>query len=240
MPKLEAYSADLPYSYALGIYPSMQLLTARPELARRLLLRTGCEVSDGVSKLRALCAARGVREEFADKALARLARKENCYAALVFDKRPRPLAPDAPHVVLHQVADGGNLGSILRTCAGLGVRDVAVIRPCADAFDPHVVRASMGAFFRVNLSAFDTYEDYRLSAGPRACYPFMLDGATRLDAVQKPAGRAFSLIFGNEQRGLPEAFQDAGTPVCIPQSEQIDSLNLAAAVAIGVYAFMCL
>ena len=49
--------------------------------------------------------------------------------------------------------------------------------------------------------------------------------------------RPFSLVFGNEQSGLPAVFQTYGQSVFIPQSDKIDSLNLSVAVSIGAYAF---
>ena len=112
-----------------------------------------------------------------------------------------------------------------------------LIRPCVDAFDPHVVRASMGAFFQLRLRTFDTFDDYRALYPGRALYPFMLDGARPLDEVARCAHTPFSLVFGNEQSGLPAVFQTYGQSVFIPQSDKIDSLNLSVAVSIGAYAF---
>ena len=83
MPALQAYSRDLPYSYALGLFPASELMKKRPELARRLLVSSKAENSEGLAALRALCAKWQVREEQADKALARVSGKENCFAAVV-------------------------------------------------------------------------------------------------------------------------------------------------------------
>jgi tRNA G18 (ribose-2'-O)-methylase SpoU len=49
--------------------------------------------------------------------------------------------------------------------------------------------------------------------------------------------RAYALVFGNEQTGLPPRFAQLGQSVLIPQSKEIDSLNLAVAVSIGTYVF---
>ena len=51
------------------------------------------------------------------------------------------------------------------------------------------------------------------------------------------ANPPFSLVFGNEQTGLPARFAELGQSVLIPQSPEIDSLNLAVAVSVGAYAF---
>ena len=197
MPALQAYSRDLPYSYALGLFPASELMKKRPELARRLLVSSKAENSEGLAALRVLCSRRQVREEQADKALARVSGKENCFAAVVF----------------------------------------ALIRPAADAFDPHVVRASMGAIFGLNVRYYDNFEAYREEFPHHALYPFMLDASMPLDEASAEPRTPFSLIMGNEGSGLPPEFAHMGQAVRIPHSDEIDSLNLSVAAAIGMYVF---
>lgn len=237
MPPLKAYDASLPYSYAAGVFPSLALMVAAPERATRLLLseRAGGE---GVDKLRAICREHRVREEVADKALARLSGKQNCYAAVVFEKWQAALMPAAPHVVLLSPMDEGNLGTIQRTMLGFGLRDIAIIRPAADVFDPHVVRASMGALFSLRVAQFDSFEAYRALFPAHKLYPFMLDGSVLLADAVRNVQTPYALVFGNEGSGLPPAFAAMGQAVRIPHSGDIDSLNLAVAAAIGAYAFV--
>lgn len=237
MPRLESYDKKLSYSYCLGVFPSLTLLEARPDCVTRLLLHPDGRHNEGVAMLRERCAALGIREEEAGRILRREARKDNCYAGLVFDKYQACPDPSRPHVVLCQVSDGGNLGTALRASLGFGFMDVALIRPCVDPFDPRVLRGSMGAFYRMNLSVFDRFEDYRARFPGHALYPFMLGGATTLPEAAKDRPERFALVFGNEQSGLPSEFAGMGTPVFIPQSDAIDSLNLAMSVAVGCYAF---
>ena len=193
--------------------------------------------NEGVNLLREKCRALGVREEFADRVLKRESQKDNCYAALVFEKYEAVLDKDLPHVVLCQITDGGNLGTALRSCLGFGIRDVAIVRPCVDAFDPHVLRASMGAFYKMRVRTYDRFSDYRQDYPERPLYPFMLGGAKPLYEVAGTQPPVYSLVFGNEQAGLPHEFAEMGQSVLIPQSRDIDSLNLSVAVSIGAYAF---
>ena len=237
MPKLEAYSHQLDYSYAPGIFPSHALLNARPELARRLLVRSDAAESEGVRALMEKCAALNVRTETADRALERISRKENCYAALVFDKFSCELSQTGNHIVLVNPSDMGNLGTILRACLGFSLPDLAIIRPAADVFDPRVVRASMGALFSMRVGLFDSFEAYRAAYPEHALYPFMLDGSLPLPQACRAAKAPWSLVFGNEATGLPPRFAQLGQPVRIPQSDAIDSLNLAIAVSVAAYAF---
>ena len=238
MPKLEPYSKKLSYSYALGVFPSLMLLEARPDVAQRLLLHPAGEENEGVHKLRQRCAELGVREEQAERVLRRESKKDNCFAGLVFEKFESTLDPNACHAVLCQISDSGNVGTALRSLLGFGIHDVALIRPCVDVFDPHVLRASMGAFYKMRVHTFDTFEDYRALYPERPLYPFMLDGAKTLNEVAAAAKPPFSLVFGNEASGLPARFAQMGQSVFIPQSNEIDSLNLAVAVSVGSYVFM--
>ena len=238
MPKLEPYSRKLTYSYALGVFPSLMLMEAQPQRALRLLLHPDGLKNEGVVKLREMCAARGVREEMAERVLRRESKKDNCFAALVFEKFDSDLDPAACHAVLCQISDSGNLGTAMRSLLGFGIRDVALIRPCVDVFEPHALRASMGAFYKMRVHTFDTFEDYRALYPDRPLYPFMLDGARTLNEVAAEACPPFSLVFGNEASGLPARFAQLGQSVFIPQSDEIDSLNLAVAVSVGSYVFM--
>lgn len=238
MPKLQPYHRDLPYSYALGMYPALRCLEQRPDLCQRLLLHSRAEEGEGKARLLALAAAQGVRVETADRVIEREAHKENVFAAMVFRKEAQPLAAERPHIVLHQPSDGGNLGTILRTCLGFGLPDIAIIRPATDPYDPRTVRASMGALLSMRLTMYDDFDAYRAAYARHALFPFMLDGAVPLSTVRAPADTPWSLVFGNEARGLPAAFAGAGQAVRIEQGDDIDSLNLSVAVAVGAYAFL--
>ena len=236
MPSLEAYSSGLDYSYAPGIFPSMECLLYRPESVRRLLVHSAAAGREGVGKLAALAEKHHIRVEEADRALARISGKENCYAAAVFTKFRDELREDLPHVVLHHPGDSGNVGTILRTALGFGMEDIALIRPCVDVFDPRTVRASMGSLFRLRVRVFDSFEEYRGEFPERPLYPFMLDASVPLGEIREiPA--VYSLVFGNEGSGLPAEFASMGQPVRIESNDRVDSLNLAVAAAIGIYRF---
>ncbi len=237
MPSLKGYSAELDYSYTPGIFPSLELMRVKPEKALRLLLSERAQ-GEGVEKLRQVCRENGVREEIADKALRRISGKDNCFAAVVFEKWQAELQADSPHVVLHHPMDEGNLGTIQRTLLGLGVKDIAIIRPAADPFEPHVVRATMGALFSLRVKQYDSFEDYRQEYPNHALYPFMLDGSVMLEQATQQVQRPYALVFGNEGSGLPASFAQMGQAVRIPHSNEIDSLNLSIAVGIGAYAFV--
>ena len=88
------------------------------------------------------------------------------------------------------------------------------------------------------MRTYDRFEDYRAEHPSRALYPFMLDGAVPLNAAARAAKPPFSLVFGNEASGLPPEFANYGQSVMIPQSPDVDSLNLAVALSVGTYVFL--
>lgn len=238
MPSLAPYSAALDYSYAPGIFPSMECLRHRPELVRRLLLHSSAAGREGADKLRGLADSLGIRVEEADRVLARVSGKENCFAAAVFTKFRDDLSPSKPHVVLHHPGDSGNVGTILRTALGFGVEDLALIRPCVDLFDPKTVRASMGSLFSLRVRLYDSFDEYLRTFPGRALYPFMLDASQPLrEVLLNPPSSPWTLIFGNEGSGLPPEFARCGQPVRIESSDRVDSLNLAIAAGIAIYGF---
>ena len=238
MPSLSPYRSDLDYAYAPGMFPAMECLLHRPDLARRLLLHTKSAGTEGAQRLMELAAKNHVRVEEADRALARISGKENCFAAAVFEKFDDALNDLKPHVVLHNPSDCGNVGTILRTALGFGVEDVALIRPCVDVFDPRVVRASMGSMFQLRIHTYDTFADYLADHPAHMLYPFMLDGSKSLpEVLAGDIPERWTLVFGNEGSGLPADFARLGQPVRIPSNERIDSLNLSIAAAIGIYEF---
>jgi len=235
--KLLPYDRGLLYGYAPGVFPSLSLLDVRPDTCKRLLLHSGAQGGDGIEKLRARCATLGIREETADRALRAISHKDNCFAAIVFDKYACVLSERQSHIVLHQPSDMGNLGTIFRTCLGFGFVNVAIVRPAADFFDPRVVRASMGAVFAQNVAEFDTFDAYRIAFPAHVLYPFMLGDHTPLSLAAAEKKEPYALIFGNEAKGLPDDFATIGQAIHIPHSSAIDSLNLAIAIGIAAYAF---
>lgn len=232
--RYKKYTRDAPHAYTLGVFPTLELLHHQPQHVQEVLLHSSGERNDGVAKIRALCTAVGVRVSVDDKLVERLEAKENTYAVGVFNKYESTLKAAACHLVLVNPSDMGNLGTILRTLLGFGFRDLALIKPAADIFDPRAVRASMGSLFQVNFAYFRIFEDYRADFPQHTLYPFMTDGDTVLQetAFIPP----FSLIFGSESSGLPDTFRTLGTSVTIPQTAAIDSLNLSVAVGVGLYA----
>lgn len=243
MEPIKPYKKDFAYSYALGAFPTYELLRKCPEQALGVYIHSAYTERE---ELAALCQELRVPVLAGDKTIARVSDKENVFVVGVFRKYERRLAHGAPHLMLVNPSNMGNLGTILRTCLAMGIHDAALIRPAVDAFHPKAVRASMGALFSVRVQYFDSFADYAAeyaedcgAAGgdKRRMFPFMLTGKTQLTAEECPKPECYTLIFGNEAAGLPEEYAAYGESLLIPQSDEVDSLNLTIAVGIGTYLF---
>jgi TrmH family RNA methyltransferase len=230
---LKRYQRDFPHSYTFGVFPTLELLHFQPSRVQRVLVSAHGQRSEGVARLRDLCAQHRIPVEINDKQIERLSPKDNTYAVGVFEKYQPRLDASANHLVLVNPADMGNLGAVSRTMLGFGVTNLALVKPAADLFDPRVIRASMGAVFRLNFQYFDAFDAYR-SAFPHHLYPFMTNGELPLN--EATFDTPFALIFGSESSGLPDAYRTLGASITIPHSAAIDSLNLSVAVGIALYA----
>lgn len=233
MAAYKRYRKDDVVSYALGITLTFELLKFKTEYVTRVFVHSGMKKGETLDKLTALCNAAHIEMIYTDKIFHVLSQKENCYVIGEFQKYTSNLSQDASHIVLVNPSNAGNMGTIMRSALGFSMNEMAIIRPAVDAFDPKVVRGSMGAVFSTKFAYFDSFEEYKEMYGERQLYPFMLNAKKSLHEVC-PEG-IFSLIFGNEATGLPEEFASIGTSVIIPHSHQIDSLNLPIAASIAMY-----
>jgi len=139
-------------------------------------------------------------------------------------------------VVLAGVQDPGNVGTILRTAEAAGVDGVLVLRGSADPFGDKVLRAGMGAHFRLPLweGTEETLITLRrsgvllLGADPR--------GETIVWDVAWPL--RFALVLGGEGSGIPREVEELlDVRVRIPIYGRAESLNVAAAAAVLLYAW---
>ncbi len=144
-------------------------------------------------------------------------------------------------VVLENIANPGNLGSIARLCAAFGINNLYIIKPAVEFFHPEVVRASMGGLFHLNLVEFDSIG--RLSEEMKKTDYFgigtsLQDDSVNLSVFNKDYGQSerILVLFGSEAKGLStEAKNTCQTLLRIPIHERVDSLNVAESAAIVLY-----
>ena len=228
------YQKSFEYSYTLGAFPTIEMIKAKPECVKEVYVHSTFKDTQMLEKL---CNDNNIRIIQSDKAINRLSDKDNVFVIGIFEKFSLELDNTKPQVVLVNPSDMGNLGTILRTCAGFGIYDIAVISPGADIFNPKVVRSSMGAIFRLRHKYYDSFDEYRNENPNHEVFTFMLNGRKQLTVSDCPKPELFALVFGNEASGLDNSYLDRGTSIIIPQSPDVDSLNLTIAVGVGVFMF---
>jgi TrmH family RNA methyltransferase len=157
--------------------------------------------------------------------------------------RPADTAEPAPSLValLANVRDPGNAGTVLRTADAAGAQAVIFADASVDPYNGKCVRASAGSLFHLPVVAGARLEDAVVT---------MRDAGLRIVAADGRAGRSLddpdvrarlaeptAWMFGNEAWGLPpELVALADEPVAVPIYGRAESLNLAAAAAVCLYA----
>lgn len=149
---------------------------------------------------------------------------------------PQPSMPTlftADVVMLDAIQDAGNVGTILRTAAAAGVRDVVLGAGCAGAWTPRVLRAGQGAHWALRI-----YEQADLLATLNQCRGTSVATVARdgvsLYALDLRAPRVW--LLGNEGAGLSSALMSAAQDrVTIPMAQETESLNVAAAAAVCLF-----
>ena len=139
-------------------------------------------------------------------------------------------------IILEDIQDPGNLGTILRAGEGAGIDGVIMTKGTADLFNPKVIRSTMGSVYRVPF----LYVDNILSAIEQLknngvnVYAAHLEDSVDYDEPDYKSGTAF--LIGNEGNGLKRETADAATQyIKIPMKGQVESLNAAVASTILMY-----
>lgn len=234
MEQMKLYKKSAEYSYTLGAFPTIELIKSKGNIVKEVYLHSSFHDS---SLILELCKKYGISVSINDKLVQKLSDKENCFVIGVFNKYEEMLKEYCSHIVLVNPSNMGNLGTIIRTAIGMGIYDMAIITPSADIFNPKTIRSSMGSLFKMRFHFYNSFEEYRIKFKEHDVFTFMLNGENTLEIQNCPKTELFSLVFGNEATGLDDSFLNVGTSIMIPQSKDVDSLNITIAVGIGVFIF---
>ena len=142
-----------------------------------------------------------------------------------------------PHfMVLDNLQDPGNMGTIIRTAEGAGVDAVFMSRDCVDIYNPKTIRSTMGSIYRMPFIYIEEIipllEEFR-KKGIKS-YAAHLDGKNSYDQEDYCKGTA--ILIGNEGNGLrDEVAEKADIWVRIPMEGQVESLNAAIAASVLMF-----
>jgi TrmH family RNA methyltransferase len=145
------------------------------------------------------------------------------------------IVPDMPSVVLDRVQDAGNVGSILRSAASFGLRQVLALRGTAALWSPKVLRAGMGAHF--GLSLIEGLDEASLEVLRMPLLATSSHATTSIAEAALPWPCAW--VLGHEGQGVsPSLLARCSERLRIPQPGGEESLNVAAAAAVCLYESM--
>lgn len=146
---------------------------------------------------------------------------------------PLPAA-GAFSLILDGVQDPGNAGTLLRTAAAAGVDQVLFVPGCVDPLNGKVLRAAMGAHFRVPFRVLGDWDAvWAALPAPQTLYVASAEGAIFYDEVdwRQPS----ALVLGSEAHGASSRMRERAAAVAVPMTAATESLNVAAAGAVMLF-----
>ncbi|MGL5260252.1 MAG: TrmH family RNA methyltransferase [Lachnospiraceae bacterium] len=157
--------------------------------------------------------------------------KQPKYELTEFFKKDNPYL-----MVLEDLQDPGNLGTIFRTAEGAGIDGIIMSKETVDIFNPKTIRATMGSIFRVPFLYVDSLKECMnlMHTKGISTYAAHLNGAQFYDSFDYKKGTAF--LIGNEGNGLKDiTTKEATNLLKIPMNGELESLNAGVAAAILMY-----
>ena len=142
-------------------------------------------------------------------------------------------------LVAESLRDPGNLGTVIRSCAALGIDRLVISDDCADLYNPKTIRAAMGGLFRMDVDVIPTNKlaaaiGILRASGRRVFAAALREDAHALGELELLRGDCF--VIGNEGHGLSQSVISAcDACAIIPMTEGSESLNAAAAAAICIW-----
>jgi len=199
--------------------------------------------SDGLSErgqdlLKMLSAYRVDVEEVAGDLLQKVSDTETPQGILAVLKFATPPLPESPNFILipDQIRDPGNLGTLIRTAAATGVDAIFLPPETTDAFAPKVVRAGMGAHFRLPIYEMTWDEIREHTSTKHPLMPIYLADMNGTSCWESDLRKSLALIVGSEAEGASKEGREMATDkVRIPMNGKVESLNAGVAGAVLMF-----
>ena len=141
-------------------------------------------------------------------------------------------------VVLDDVQDPGNLGTILRTVDSIGLNQIIVSKGTADAFNSKVVRSTMGAIFRIKIIEVENLEQ-AIKEMRKHHFKLMVTSLQTKNSIYDIDFYKKIIVIGNEANGVSKEIQDmADEKAKIPMLGRTESLNASVAAGVVMYEYV--
>ena len=143
------------------------------------------------------------------------------------------------YLLLDQVQDPGNVGTVIRTAIAAGVNGIFLTAGSVDVYNPKTVRSAMNGLSLIPIYQNLTMEDVKSLLSDFSLHSYALCPNATAAYHEVPYERPVVLVFGNEGNGIREEIIELCTQtVTIPMKGNIDSLNLSVAAALTMYQVM--
>lgn len=141
-------------------------------------------------------------------------------------------------VVLDGIQDPGNLGTILRTVNSVGLTQIILSKTSVDAYNPKVVRSTMGAIFRVNIIEAEDLTS-TLKNMKKHKYKIVATSLSGQESIYEMDYKKTVIVIGNESKGVSrEILEIADTKTKIPMLGKTESLNASIATGVILYEYV--
>ena len=198
-----------------------------------IVIREGTQIEIDISKYNSIIVSESVFKEITDVVTPQgviAVVKKNNNNSINYDEELI--------IVLDEIQDPGNLGTIIRTVDSANLKQIIVSKNTVDAYGPKVIRSTMGAIFRVNIIEVDnllnTMEELDKNGFETLC--------TSLDeseSLYKIDFKKKAIIIGNEANGVStEVQKKADKKIKIPMLGKTESLNASVATGVIIYEYV--
>ena len=141
-------------------------------------------------------------------------------------------------VLLENIQDPGNMGTIIRTADAAGVRGVIVSKGCVDIYNPKVLRSTMGSIFHLSIIKVDDFDGYidKLKQNEYNLFGAHLKGITNYFEVDMKG--KVGIIIGNEANGITDDIAQKCKLIKIPMFGSTESLNASVSAGVIMYEYV--
>jgi TrmH family RNA methyltransferase len=145
-------------------------------------------------------------------------------------------APNPCLLILEDIRDPGNLGTMIRTAEGAGITGIILNQSCVDLFNPKTIRSTMGSIFRVPFYQTENLSDLLKQVKKHGIPIYAAHLSGKDYDTEDTFKNKCAILIGNEANGLTdETASMADVLVRIPMAGKVESLNAAIAAAIFMY-----
>ena len=139
-------------------------------------------------------------------------------------------------VLLENIKDSGNLGTIFRTCTALGVEGIILAGDTVDVYNPKTIRSAVGNLFKIPFVSIKNITNLKQIFPSHEILATVVPQKDTHSVIGLNIPQKSIIMFGSEATGLsPEAINLADKKITIPISNKVESLNLSTAVTICIW-----